>query len=367
MQMIIEDMKSQTRNDDGRPVAKIASMMTDDELLRRFHNERPDRRQTIGPRFAGQSQPTSSAVDVTQGVFNMRRSDNTSAMAPAQAAAVPDIGAAWIPRRKATLITYEKGAIELRDRPTGRLIAWHEPGLSIAELPDLVALFSSPPDAWFAPRIRGIIMEAEYAILRGRTTPRDMYKALGQMLGRPERAWEIFFANPILARTLTLQEIYTGTPINKRALVLARKAFKPGRGPRPKETREFFLDEVKHIAVEYGMDLRLPQHRDESDGGVTPFFSFARAMVDIVIAHVLERHPNIDRDEVRRRRLAPFRLSRIALIDALERTHAVKTEGSKDRGGDSFTKTEPWRAEGISRRTWYRQKKQRGTARVKTP
>lgn len=127
----------------------------------------------------------------------MRRPDDSSKSALVQAAAVPDIGAAWIPRRKATLITYEKGAIELRDRPTGRLIAWYEPGLVIAELPDLVALFSSPPDAWFAPRIRGILMEAEYAIRRGRVTPRDMYKALGQMLGRPGRAGEIFRANPV--------------------------------------------------------------------------------------------------------------------------------------------------------------------------
>ena len=297
----------------------------------------------------------------------MRRPDNNSTPPRVQAAAMPDIGAAWIPRRKATLITYEKGAMELRDRPTGRLVAWYEPGLLIAELPDLVALFPSPPDQWFAPRIHGIIMEAEHSILRGRMTPRDMHKALGQMLGRPERAGEIFRANPVLARTLTLQAVYTGTPINKRALVKARKAFKPGRGPRPKETREFFLDEVKQIAVEYGMDLRLPQHRDERDGGVTTFFSFARAMVNIVIAHVIERNPDIDKDELRRRRLAPFRLSPSALIDALERTHAVKTDGSKDRGGESFTKTEPWRAEGISRRTWYRQKKQRGTARVKTP
>ena len=318
----------------------------------------------------------------------MRNEDDTSTPAPAQADAVPDIGAAWIPRRKATLITYEKGAIELRDRPTGRLIAWYEPGLVIAEIPDLVALFSSPPDAWFAPRIHGILMEAEYAILRGRVTPRDMHKALGQMLGRPERAGEIFRANPVLARTLTLQAIHTGTPIDKRALVKARKAFKPGRGPRPKETREFFLEEVKQIAVEYGMNTQLPQHHDKREGGVTRFFSFTLAMVDILVARVMERCPDIDKDELRRRRLAPFTWSRVALLDKLEhlkrgrdavpsvdesksgqdrrardRARAQQRRiaaGAKNRAayeGESLTKVQPW-AEGMSRAAWYRKTRQ---------
>ena len=48
--------------------------------------------------------------------------NDSSTPAPAQAAAAPNIKAAWIPRRKATLIVYEKGALKVRDRPTGRLI-----------------------------------------------------------------------------------------------------------------------------------------------------------------------------------------------------------------------------------------------------
>jgi hypothetical protein len=246
---------------------------------------------------------------------------DTSTPAPAQADAAPDIGAAWIPRRKATLITYEKGAIEVRDRPTGRCIAFYKHCLKLPELSDLVALFSSPPDAWFPARVAGLLMEAEYSILRGRVTPRDMYKALGQMLGRPERAGEIFRDNPVLARTLTLQAIHTGTPIDKRALVKARKAFKKeGRGRRPDDTRAFFLEEVKQIAIDYGMNMRLPQHRDE--GGVTPFFAFTKAMISIVVVLVMERNHKPGKEVIRR--LAPFRCSRTALLDALERLKRTK-------------------------------------------
>jgi hypothetical protein len=231
--------------------------------------------------------------------------------------AVPDIKAAWLPRRKATLITYEKGAIEARDRPTGRLIAWYEPGLALPELPDLVALFPSPPDAWFHARIAGLLMEAEHSILRGRVTPRDMRKALGKMIGRPERASDILRDNPVLARTLGLQAIYTGAPIDKRTLVKARRAFKAERGRHADENRRFLLEEVTRLAVDYGLDLRLPQHRDERDSGVTPFFTFARAMIGAVITRVFERAPNPDKIVIRR--LAPFRCSRVALLDALER------------------------------------------------
>jgi hypothetical protein len=76
------------------------------------------------------------------------------------------------------------------------------------------------------------------------------------------------------------------------------------------------------------MELRLPQHRDEREHGVTPFFTLVLAVIDIVCSRVYTgREPP---DTAVRRRLAPFRCSRVALLDALERARqAVQAERAK--------------------------------------
>ncbi len=92
-------------------------------------------------------------------------------------------------------------------------------------------------------------------------------------------------------------------------------AFPVQRGRPADETRDFFLEELTQIAIDYGMPLQLPQDRDEREGGVTPFFTFVLACIDLVLSRV----GDTKLDAAIRHRAASFNWSRIALLHALER------------------------------------------------
>jgi len=216
-------------------------------------------------------------------------------------------------------------AIAVIDFMTGRLLAFLGPefppehrlaSLDRNDVAELTAIFEEPPNQWFVPRVRGVVAGSVYAISHGWSTPRETRKLLDQMLAKPDSARQVLLTHPSLKRFL--QMLLGGMSKIEAAHWFAEvpASFPVVRGRPPDETRSFFLEEVTRIAIDNGLEPRLPQHRDERETGVTPFFTLVLAVVDIVRGRVHGAEPL---NEVVRRRLAPFRCSRIAWLDALER------------------------------------------------
>ena len=181
------------------------------------------------------------------------------------------------------------------------------------ELAQLVAIFDPAPDDWFAARVRGVVIDTADAILRGRLRDRDINALLESLATNPER----FRGNRLTERWLRLQ--FTGTDVatmatsSRQLFSEARAAFPIPRGAPADENRAAFLEEIVRIAVDNGMEPSLPQHRDSKDS-TTPFFTFARAMRDIVVNRVYRAgrpSPQI------KKRLTPFECGRVALLGAL--------------------------------------------------
>ena len=220
-------------------------------------------------------------------------------------------------------------AVSVIDQETGRCVAWCGPdfppghrqaAVPAADLADLAALFPHPLDAWFGPRVRGLAIEATHSVLRGRTSHREARGLIGRMLGRPKSAPEILHSSRTLELCMQMMTALIGDTrgIATKLLSEMRAAFEIKRGRPANDTRAFFLKEVMQIAVDYGLDLRLPQHRDTREVGATPFFTFAQTMRFMVVSRVFEAAPNPGAEVIRR--VAPFRCSPVALLDALERT-----------------------------------------------
>ena len=262
------------------------------------------------------------------------RNDNSSPPGRAQQTSLAVPNAEW--RRPGDIIINEyesqdseiASAISIIDPETGRCLAWCGPdfppehrlaAVPSTDLAELAALFPHPPDAWFGPRVRGLAMEATHSVLRGRTTARDMRSLLGKMLGRPKGAAAVLRSNRVLELCMQMMTALIGDPRGMTAKLLSemRAAFEVTRGRPANETRAFFLKELMQFAVNYGLDLRLPQHRDTREVGATPFFTFAQTMNFTVVTRVFETQPNPSQEVIHR--LAPFRCSPVALLDALER------------------------------------------------
>ncbi len=202
------------------------------------------------------------------------------------------------------------------DYPPGHPLA------PVSEIVELAKLFDPAPDPWFEPRVRGLVIGAVHSIVRGWQTPRNARDALTAMLATPESL------HP--SRTLQLF-LYllamVGVGKNLTNLIAqARDTFEKPKGRPADETRRFFLEELVRIAIDNGMDVRLPQHRDERNTAGTAFFVFVLGMIDVVVSRVYGASTAPPSEAVRRR-LATFQCSRIALLDALERAReAVRRE-----------------------------------------
>jgi hypothetical protein len=224
-------------------------------------------------------------------------------------------GVPWLQKREFVAIIELEGqgvedAVAVIDAQSGRMIAFIGPdfpagdrlaSIDAGDMAELAALFDYV-DAWFAPRLRGLIAGTVYAITHAWRTARDVRALLSKppaeiVLDRHGRRFLALLA----AAQMSLSK--------------ALDAFPVLRGRPADETRAFFLEELARIAVDNGMELQLPQDRDQREGGVTPFFTFVLA----VIALVLERVEDDRADPAVRRRAAAFNWSRIALLHALER------------------------------------------------
>jgi hypothetical protein len=224
-------------------------------------------------------------------------------------------------------------AIDIR---SGRPLAFWGPDFppehkqgSVPETNELMKIFESAPDASFAPRIRGLVIGTVHAIRYGWRTPRDARNALDAIIATPEKLPADRQVNWLMQLTLSFLNVDPVQAITRSLEILTemRAAFAEvvGRGRPRDETRSFLLEELAWLALDNGMELRLPQHRDEREHGVTPFFTLVLAVIDIVCSRVYTgREPPA---AAVRRRLAPFRCSRVALLDALERARqAVQAE-----------------------------------------
>ena len=134
---------------------------------------------------------------------------------------------------------------------------------------------------------------------------------------RPNRTLQIpLLMLAIVGRARSLVDVITW----------ARDAFEKPKGRPADETRRTFVEELVRLAIDNGMDVRLPQHRDERNIAGTAFFTFVLGMVDVVVSRVYGASTAPPSEAVRRR-LATFQCSRIALLDALERARdAVQRE-----------------------------------------
>ena len=190
------------------------------------------------------------------------------------------------------------------------------------EIVELAKLFDPPPDPGFEPRVRGLVIGTVRAIRHGWQTPRDARAALTAILKAPES----LLPSPTLQRFLHLLAM-VGLGKNSLDLITrARDAFEKPEGRPADETRRFFLEELVRIARDNGMEVRLPQHRDErSNTAGTAFFMFVLAVVDIVAARTYGAS-SAPPSEAVRHRLAAFQCSRIALLDALERAREAVQE-----------------------------------------
>ena len=225
-------------------------------------------------------------------------------------------GVAWLQKRELVSVIELEGqgvedAVAVIDVQSGRMLAFVGPdfpaghrlaSIDAGDMAELAALFDHGVDEWFAPRIRGVIVGTAHAILHGWGRARD---ARALLAGNP-----IEMLQHRQGRRFLRLLVATGIKLTE-----ALKAFPSRRGRQANETRAFFLAELTRIAIDNEMEPRLPQHRDPREGGVTPFFTFVLAAIDIVLSRV----GGDAADSATRRRAAGFRWSRIALLDALER------------------------------------------------
>ena len=196
------------------------------------------------------------------------------------------------------------------------------------EVVELAKLFDPPPDPGFEPRVRGLIIGSVHVVLHGERTARNARDALTAILKAPETLPTDRPTQRFLQMLFAGMDPLAAMSRSRQILTEARAAFVEviGRGRPADETRAFFLQELVRIARDNGMELGLPQHRDQRNTAVTPFFTFALAMVDIVVSRVFGASPAPPSEAVRRR-LVPFQCSRVGWLDALERAReAIKTE-----------------------------------------
>jgi hypothetical protein len=228
-------------------------------------------------------------------------------------------------------------AIAIVDRDTGRLLAFLGPdlphedrhaSLDDADIADLAKLFTPPPNAWFAPRLRGLVFQAAHEVLHGWRGARDAKAMLDRMIETPSAVDEIMredrqaqFLTPFFA---ALSTAVGHNPLailqHSRSLLLeAREAFIEiiPRGRPTDETREAFLMELSLLALDNGMAMALPHHRD-ADTAMTPLLAFGLTARNIVVNRVQQATKG-QLPAAARHRLASFRCSNLALIQALER------------------------------------------------
>ncbi len=221
----------------------------------------------------------------------------------------------WLRHRDAVAIIELEGqdvedAVAVIDAQSGRMLAFIGPdfppphrlaGIDARDIAELAALFEHV-DEWFAPRLRGLIINTTYAIQNGWNTARDARRVLsGSPLEILQHRHGRRFLNLLVNAGMRLAE--------------ALEAFRVEAGRPADETRKFLLEELTRIAADNGMPLDLPQDRDEREGGVTPFFTFVLAVIELVLSRVVDTGVT---DAVRRRANS-FRWSRIALLHAVER------------------------------------------------
>jgi hypothetical protein len=225
-------------------------------------------------------------------------------------------GVAWLQREPLVAIQELEGdgiadAISIIDADNGRMLAFIGPdfppgdklaNIDAADLAELIKLFDHV-DAWFAPRLRAVVCSTAYAIRHGWSTHRDAHALLKKS--------PVEIVQHRHGRRFVQMLVTAGI-----SLARAREFFPALRGRPADETREFFLEQLAKIAIDNGMELRLPQDRDPREGGVTAFYTFVLAVIDIVLSRVLDTAGS---DPAVRRRAAAFRWSRIALLHALER------------------------------------------------
>jgi hypothetical protein len=253
----------------------------------------------------------------------LQRGNNTNkTISPCFMELVERGGVAWLQKRELVSVIELEGqgvedAVAIIDPQSGRMMAFIGPdfppghrlaSISANDMAELAALFDHT-DAWFGPRLRGVIIGTTHAILHGWNTARDARALLKKtpaeiLLDRHGRR---FLA---LLVTVGMQ------------LAKTLDAFTVGRGRPADETRGFFLEELTRIAIDNGMELQLPQDRDEREGGITAYFTFILACIDLVLARV----GDAKLDPAVRRRAAAFTWSRIALLHALERTKEKLTK-----------------------------------------
>jgi hypothetical protein len=158
--------------------------------------------------------------------------------------------------------------VAVSDSLSGRCLAFWGPDFppghrlaSVAETVELAALFDPPPDQWFAPRVRGLIVGTVFAIQHGWSTPRDardmldvVFRGRGMLSRTALRFLQILSANTDMSSPLRGQSV----------LHEARAAFTEaiGRGRPEDENRAFFLQEIVHLARDNNLEPSLPQHRD---------------------------------------------------------------------------------------------------------
>ncbi len=220
----------------------------------------------------------------------------------------------WLRGRDVAVVELEgqgdiADAVAIIDAQSGRMLAFIGPDFPVGhrlasidagDVAELAALFDRV-DVWFASRLRGLIAGTAHGIKYGWRTARDaralMSKTPAEILvDRHGRR----FLELLVNAGMELAKVLDAFPI--------------GRGRPANETRAFFLEELARIAIDNGMPLQLPQDRDPREGGVTPFFTFVMAGIDIVLSRV-----GAGENRAVRRRAAGFNWSRIALLHALER------------------------------------------------
>ena len=195
-------------------------------------------------------------------------------------------------------------AICAPDFPPGHRLA------PVLETDELAALFDQPPDQWFAPRVRGLVIGTVYAIRRGWPTAREGLAAMDMVLeGRG------FLSRAALRFLRVLSWDMRSLLQGQSRLHEARAAFADvvGQG-RPVDETPRLLPRGDHSSG--------GRQRDQTQLAATSrcqrhaLFTLVQAMTDIVVARVYDAG---EPAPVVRARLAPFETGRIGLIDACER------------------------------------------------
>jgi hypothetical protein len=224
-------------------------------------------------------------------------------------------GVAWLRREPTAMMIELEGdgiedAVAIINAESGRMLAFIGPdfppgerlaSINAADMAELLKLFDHV-DAWFAPRLRAVICSTAYAIRHGWSTARDAHALLNKA--------PVEIVQHRQGRRFLRLLVTAGI-----TLARAREFFPSLRGRPADGTRQFFLEQLARIAGDNGMELRLPQDRDQREGGVTAFHTFVLAAIDIV----LSRAYDAEIDPAVRRRAAAFHWSRIALLHALSR------------------------------------------------